>query len=122
MTYQNDIVASTIKLAQARTAQAQAEADLYRTKLGADAPGAADPAEPANWAAALFAGAHAGKLDLAKLGVATHDLRDDGPKPRPPSRPESTAHQHAVEQIRQTGQLFPQVPGATLTTNNKENN
>ena len=122
MTDQTDIVTSTIKLAEARTAQAQAEAELYRTKLGADAPAPADPKTSTNWAAQLFAGARARKLDLAQLGVATHDLRSDGPKPKQPKRPEQTTHQQAVEQIRATGQLFPQVPGAHLTTNDNDRN
>lgn len=114
----HDIIATTIRLAEARTAQAQAETELYRAKLGMDAPGAADPKASTSWAAPLFR-RRTRRLDVTDLA---HDLRDDGPKPRPPKRPEPTAQQKLTNQIRQTGQLFPQVPGATLTTNNNDRN
>lgn len=117
MTDHEKIIANTIKLAQARTAQAQAEADLFRAKLGQDAPAATDPKTSTSWAGALFH-RRTRRLDVSEMA---HDIRQDGPKPAPPKRPEPSAHQKLTNQIRSDGQLFPQVPGARLTTNTEEN-
>ena len=117
MTDHENIVANTIRLAEARTAQARAEAALIRTKLGQDAPAATDPQADTSWAGALFH-RRTRKLDISEMA---HDIRQDGPKQTQPKRPEASAHQKRTTQIRETGQLFPGT-GAHLTTNDNDRN